>query len=544
MSYSIGIDFGTGSGRVLIVDIKTGAIAGMSVHEYKHGVIENELLGKQIPSDYSLQHAPDYMEVLTKGIPEAIKDAKINPHDIKGIGVDFTSSTMVVTDDQYQPLSEKKQYKHEPHAYVKLWKHHGATQEANKIFKVAQADVNNLLGYYGFQVSDEWMIPKILELKTQAPDILNDTSYIMEAGDWIVSTLVGENIRSNCARGFKAFWNEIDGFDLDFFSQIDVDLPKIISEKFSGKVVTLGERAGYISEKMSEILGLPARIPVAPAIIDAHSAVLGIGSIKQGQFTMVMGTSTCHLMLHKDQKRVPGISGSVYNGIMPQLYAYEAGQSAVGDLFATIVNQAPYAYVTEAHKKNITVFDLLEEKLSDQPVGQTGLLALDWHNGNRSPLSDSELTGALIGKTLHTKTEDIYRAYMEATAFGTRMIMEAYENHGLHVNEVFACGGLPKKNNLLMQIYADVLNKPIHVSDSDYAPAIGAAILGAVAGEQYASVDEATQHMKQPLLKTVYPKEENVEKYEAVYELYKQLHNYFGIEARHIMDKLQKVSHI
>lgn len=538
MKYSIGIDFGTASGRVLIVNSKTGKIEGMSVCEYKSGVIEEKLFNTPLPKDFSLQDSNDYLDVLKIGIPKALNEAGVSPNNIIGIGVDFTSSTMIVTDKDFIPLNWKSEHQNNPHAYVKLWKHHGANEEVKQILAAATEDISHYLGTYGFNVSSEWMIPKILELKNKAPNTLNETAYIMEAGDWVVSKLVNDNIRSNCARGYKSFWNEEDGFDFSFFEKIDKDLPNIIREKFDGRLVKIGQRAGVLSKEMSEKIGLPAGIPVAPAIIDAHSSLLGIGAVKEKQLTMVMGTSTCHIMLNREQKKIPGISGSVKGAIIPDLYAYEAGQSAVGDLFQFVVNQAPKEYVDEATDRNISIYDLLEEKTAKQEVGETGLIALDWHNGNRSVLSDSNLSGVLIGQRLHTRIEDVYRAYMEATAFGTKMIMNLYEEHGMAVNEVFACGGLPKKNTLLMQIYADILDKPVIVSDSDYAPAIGAAILGAIASEEYKDIGEAIAHMKQPMLKKVYPMAKNTEKYKQLFYTYKELHDYFGVTNKEIMHHL------
>lgn len=542
MKYSIGIDYGTGSGRVLIVNVNTGKIIGMSVVKYNSGTIEKTLLDKPIPHSFALQDAADYIDVLKIGIPEAIKNAGITGSDIIGLGIDFTSSTMVVTDDSFTPLNWKEEFKRNPHAYVKLWKHHGANKEANQILETARNNKSRWLGNYGYNVSSEWMIPKILELLNKAPEIIKETTYIMEAGDWVVSRLINENVRSNCARGFKSFWNEEEGFFSDFYERLNKELPTIIKEKFEGRLVKIGEKAGELSSEMSATLGLPKGLPIAPAIIDAHSALLGVGSKRKNQLTMVMGTSTCHLMLHEEQKQIPGISGSVKDAIIPGLFAYEAGQSAVGDLFEYAVNQAPEKYVQEALTKDISIHALLEKKAAQKNVGESGLLALDWHNGNRSVLSDSDLSGVLIGQTLHTKIEDIYKAYMEATAFGTKMIMKSYNEWGMQVDEIFACGGLPQKNSLLMQIYADVLNMPIHVSASDYAPAVGAAILGSVAGKAHKKVEDAVESMKQPFLETFYPIKNNVDTYKTLFAIYEQMHDYFGFKKVSVMKELRGLS--
>ncbi len=541
MKYSIGIDFGTSSGRVLIIDVQTGAIIGMSVLQYKSGTMEKSLAGKPLPPDFALQDADDYIEVIEKGIPEAIENAGINAEDIVGLGVDFTSSTVVITDENLVPLSRFAQHKANPHAYVKLWKHHGAIEEANLMNEIGQQE-ESWLCHYGDNVSSEWLVPKALELKNKVPELLNEAAYLIEAGDWVVSTLIGENVRSNCAKGFKSFWNEADGFSKEFLAEIDEELPDIIEQKLDGRLSKIGEQAGTLSDEWSSKLGLPTQLPVATAIIDAHSALLGIGAIQKNQFTMVMGTSTCHLMLNEEQKKVSGISGSVKDAIIPDLFAYEAGQSAVGDLFGYIVSNTPQQYVVEAQAQNISVFDYLGQKAAQKNAGESGLVALDWHNGNRSPLSNSELSGMLIGQTLHTPYEDVYRAHLEATAFGTKMIMNAYAEAGMTIDEVFACGGLPQKNALLMQIYADVLNKPIHISASDYASGIGAAILGGVAGDCHPNIESAVQSMKQPLLKTIQPIPENVAIYEKLFGIYEEMHRYFGLEKPGIMKKLKDLA--
>lgn len=541
MKYSIGVDYGTGSGRVLIIEVESGKIVGKSVVKYRTNVEQN-LINEDIPGTFSLQNAADYMEVLEEGIPIAIKEAAVDKKQIIGLGIDFTSSTSVVTDKRLNPLNIQKDFENNPHAYVKLWKHHGASNETEKMSKVAELNNNRWTKNYGLNISSEWLIPKVLELKNKSPEVLEKADYIMEAGDWVVSNLIEENVRSNCSRGFKAFWNEEYGFSYDFFEKIDKDLPKIVREKLEGRLVKIGKRAGGISSNMSERLNLPKNLPVAPAIIDAHSSLLGVGSSKKKQLTMVMGTSTCHLMLHDKQKQIPGISGSVKNAIVPGLYAYEAGQSAVGDLFEHIIKQIPESYSKEADRKNISVYKLIEEKAATKKPGEAGILALDWHNGNRSILSDSDLSGMLVGLTLKTKFEDIYRAYMEATAFGAKKIIETYENWGMQIDTIFAAGGLPQKNDLLMQIYADILNRPIKVSASDYASGVGAAILGSVAGGIYKTVEDAVNHMKQPILKTVYPKSENVVIYEKLYKLYKDVHDFYGVKQADIMKQLKKTS--
>ncbi|OEK73073.1 ribulokinase [Staphylococcus saprophyticus] len=535
MTYSIGIDFGTGSGRVFLVNTENGEIIGQYVKTYAHGTIEGELNGHKLPQSYALQNANDYMEVIETGIPEILAKTNIDAKDIVGIGIDFTSSTVIFVDDQMEPMHNNPKFYNNPHAYVKLWKHHGAQAEADLLFNTAIEEKNRWLGYYGFNVSSEWMIPKIMEVNDKAPEVMTETADIMEAGDWIVNRLTGENVRSNCGLGFKSFWESSTGFHYDLFDKVDDNLSDIVRTKVEAPIVSIGESVGTVSAEMAHKLGLSPETVVSPFIIDAHSSLLGIGAEKDKEMTMVMGTSTCHLMLNKEQHKVPGISGSVKGAIIPDLYAYEAGQTAVGDLFEYVANQSPYEYVKTAEDRGISIFELLNEKASQRYPGESGLIALDWHNGNRSVLSDSNLKGSLFGLSLQTKHEDIYRAYMEATAFGTKMIMQQYQGWQMEVERVFACGGIPKKNHLLMEIYANVLNKKITVIDSEYAPAIGAAILGAICGGAHPNFSSAIQAMKEPVLYQVEPDHAQVLIYKKLFNAYKELHDLLGYKKARIM---------
>lgn len=547
LKYSIGIDYGSESGRVLIVDVKTGEIKGMHVIPYKHGVITETLPNSSqlIPKGSALQHPKDYLEVLEEGVPWAIAEAGITPDQIIGLGVDFTSSTILPVDEKLTPLCFYSELKNSHHAWAKLWKHHHTKPQTEKIYKVASQRKEKWLRRLGYNISEEWAIPKILEIFEDAPNIYSATSYFLEASDWIVSTLTSTLTRNNCSLGFKAFWNETDKFPESFFNEIDVNFGSTILSKLQGEVKNVGTRAGYLSDQWAEKLSLPYGLPIATGIIDAHSAVLGTGVYQPEQLLMVMGTSTCHMMLNPELKEIPGISGVVKDGILPGMYAYEAGQSAVGDLFGSYVKEhVPESYYYEAQSSNLSIFDLLEKKAWALLPGENGLIALDWHNGNRSILSDADLSGILIGLTLHTKPEEIYRAYMESTAFGAKIIVNTYREWGMNVKEVFACGGLPQRNNLLMQIYADILNMPIKISQSDYAPAIGAAILGAVAAGKenngYSEIEEAIQHMAQPIEKTFYPNPESVDVYETIFNYYKEMHNYFGLQHVKMMKTLKK----
>ncbi|MFE4895335.1 ribulokinase [Peribacillus butanolivorans] len=545
--YAIGIDYGSDSGRVLIVDIQTGEIKGMHVMPYRHGVIVDVLPNgsTQLPKGSALQNPADYLEVMEIGIPQAINQSGIDASQIIGLGIDFTSSTVLPVDQNLMPLCLKPEYRNSYHAWVKLWKHHHTKKQTDRIYTLATQRKENWMRKLGYNISEEWMIPKILEVFEDGKDIYNDTAYFFEASDWLVSLLTSSLIRNNCSLGFKAFWNEEQGFPEEFFNLLHPEFGKTILSKLGGEIKNVGTCAGYLTEEWAKKLSLPIGLPIATGIIDAHSAVLGTGVYQAEKLLMVMGTSTCHMMLNPEQKEISGISGVVKDAILPGMYAYEAGQSAVGDLFGNYVKKhVPQSYYLEAEEMGLSVFDLLEKKAKALLPGENGMIALDWHNGNRSILSDADLSGLLIGLTLHTKPEEIFRAYLESTAFGAKIIAETYKEWGMNVEEVVACGGLPQRNPLLMQIYADVLNMPIKISKSDYAPAIGAAILGAVAaGSENGGYDEmeiAIQSMSQPIEKTYYPVSEDVEVYEKMFKYYKQLHDYFGVGHIGVMKALKQ----
>ncbi|WP_145477253.1 ribulokinase [Staphylococcus warneri] len=530
MSYSIGIDYGTASGRVILVNTSDGKIVSSYEETYQHGTIAEELGGETLPHNYFLQHAGDYHHVLENGVKHVLEESQINKDEVVGIGVDFTSCTVVFLDENFRPLHMNEDLSHHPHAYVKLWKHHGAQDEATQMVEANEKANQNWLDYYGHSVNSEWMIPKILEVKHKAPELLERAHYIMEAGDYMTSLLVNQNIRSNCGIGFKGFYDEVNGFNYDFFETVDPELPQIIKDKCEAPVIQIGDSAGSLSEYYQNLCGLSSNVQISPYMIDAHSGVLGAGAIEKGEFTPVIGTSTCHLMLDPKQEPIPSITGSVKDAIIPGLYAYEAGQAAVGDLFSYSERMAPQHIVEEAAKQDKSVLEYLETLASQIPVEDQHVVVLDWHNGNRSILSDSHLTGSVFGLTLQTPFEMVHRAYLESTAFGTKMIMKQFEDNDIPVHTVYASGGIPKKSQLLVDIYANVLNKKVVVLESSNATALGAAMLGANVGGAYDTLRETVQHMKQPVYYEKQPDPEKVKHYEKLFDKYQKLHDLLGRE--------------
>lgn len=547
--YAIGVDYGTESGRAVLVDLADGTEVADHVTPYPHNVIDEQLPESGIRLDYewALQHPADYIEVLKRSVPAVMKQSGVNPDDVIGLGIDFTACTMLPVDANGVPLSFHPELKDNPHSWLKLWKHHAAQDEANLINEIAESRGEAFLPRYGGKISSEWMIAKVWQILNEAPEIYEQTDLFLEATDWVVSQMTGNTLRNSCTAGYKSIWHKKDGYpSKDFFRALDPRLEDLTETKLRGEVVPLGTKAGELTDEMAKLMGLNAGIAIAVGNVDAHAAVPGVGVVTPGKLVMAMGTSICHMLLGTEEKEVEGMCGVVEDGIIPGYLGYEAGQSAVGDIFAWYVDQAVPAYVHEAADKDgISVHEWLENKAAAYKPGETGLLALDWWNGNRSVLVDTELSGLLVGCTLLTKPEEIYRTLLEATAFGTRKIVDAFHDNGVKVEELYACGGLPQKNRLLMQIYADVTNREIKIADSKQTPALGAAMFGAVAAGSakggYDSIVDAAQAMARVRKETFQPIAENVAVYEKLYQEYSLLHDYFGRGANDVMKRLKSI---
>lgn len=538
--YTIGIDFGTLSGRCVVVDCKDGRELAEAVCEYPHGVMDTQLpCGKKLPAHYALQHPADYLQVLQTAVPAAIEKAGISAGEVAGIGIDFTACTILPVDAEGRPLCLWPEYAEEPHAYVKLWKHHAAQPQADAINALAEVREEKWLANYGGKLSSEWVLPKVLEILQQAPGVYGDTARFMEAADWLVSVLVGEEIHSKSFAGYKALYFEDDYPANDFMTALDARLDGIVGTKLSRKIVDFSGPAGVLCAKGAELLGLPAGIPVAVPQIDAHAAMPALQITGAGELMLIMGTSSCHIVSAETGDPVRGVCGCVKDSVIPGLYTYEAGQAAVGDIFDWFVkNQVPARYEAEAKERGISVHTLLTEKAEKLAVGESGLLALDWHNGNRSVLDDSALSGLILGLTLRTKPEDVYRTLLEATAFGTKMIVDTLEKNRVTIRSLKVAGGIAHKNPLLMQIYADVLNREILICQSTQSGALGSAIYAAAAAGVYPDIPAAAAAMGAPVVKTYTPNRENHLAYQKLYADYVLLHDYFGKGENNVMKRL------
>lgn len=549
--YAIGVDFGTESGRALLVEVSNGQEVATAVHRYANGVIDEQLPGAgiRLAPDWALQDPNDYLEVFKNTIPAVLEKSGIDPEDVIGIGIDFTACTLLPTRADGTPLSFLPEYRGNPHAWVKLWKHHAAQPEANKINEVASARAGEegfgFLNRYGGKISSEWFFPKAWQILDEAPEIYYAADRIIEAADWVIWQLTGVETRSNTAAGYKAIWSKREGWPAkEFFKALDPRMENIVEEKMKPEIDFIGRKAGELTEEAARWTGLKPGTAVAVANVDAHVAVPASTVIEPGRMVIIMGTSNCHMVLSNEEKLVPGICGYVEEGILPGYIGYEAGQSCVGDHFAWFVeNCVPSTYTEEARARGINIHALLEEKAAALMPGESGLLALDWWNGSRSVLVDGDLTGLLIGATLATKPEEIYRALIEATAYGTRVIIEAFEDNGVPVNEIVATGGLPEYNKLLMQIYADVTGREVKVAASRQTPALGSAMFGAVAAGKtsggYGSIFEASQKMARLRDDCYTPDPKHQAVYERLFREYVILHDYFGRGENNVMKRLK-----
>ncbi len=549
--YAIGVDFGTESGRAILVDVATGREVATTVYPYQNGVIDEKLPipgnNIELDPDWALQDPQDYIRTFQNAVPAVLRESGAAPQDVIGVGIDFTACTMLPVKADGTPLCTLPEYREDPHAWVKLWKHHAAQPEADQINETARRTNQAWLDRYGRKISSEWFFSKVLQILNEAPQIYQAADRLIEAADWVVWQLTGEETRNSCTAGYKAIWSKREGFPPNaYFAALNPRLEHVIDQKMSRNIEPIGGRAGVLTQQAAQWTGLLPGTAVAIANVDAHVSVPAVTVTEPGRMVMVMGTSTCHMVLGTEEHVVPGICGYVEDGIIPGFFGYEAGQSCVGDHFAWFVeNCVPASYEKEAAARHINLHQLLEEKAAQLKPGESGLLALDWWNGNRSVLVDVDLTGLLIGATLATKPEEIYRALIEATAFGTRVIIESLENNGVPVNELVATGGLPERNKLLMQIYSDVTGREFKVGASSQAGALGSAMFGAVAAGKaaggYDSIFEAARKMAHLKDEMYRPNPENQPVYDRLYAEYVRLHDYFGRGENDVMKALKHI---
>jgi L-ribulokinase len=527
--FTVGVDFGTLSGRAVVVRVSDGAELGSAVHDYPHGVLDEGLpSGSVLPPEWALQVPGDYVDVLAHAVPEAVRAAGVDPGHVVGIGTDFTACTVLPVLADGTPLCELPGYAGRPHAYVKLWKHHAAQPQADRINELAHGREVPWISRYGGLISSEWEFAKGLQLLEEDPELYAAADLFVEAADWIVWKLTGRYVRNACTAGYKGIYQDGRYPDRDFLAALNPGFAGFAEEKLAGEIGQLGDLAGRLTEEAAALTGLPVGTAVAVGNVDAHVTAPAARATEPGQMVAIMGTSTCHVMSHDALVEVPGMCGVVDGGIVAGSFGYEAGQSGVGDIFGWFTRTSvPAAYAEAADAAGVSVHEHLTRLAAEQQVGEHGLVALDWHSGNRSVLVDHELSGAVVGLTLATRPEDVYRALLESTAFGTRVIVETFRSSGVPVEEFIVAGGLAK-NALLMQIYADVTRLPLSVIDSEQGPALGSAIHAAVAAGVYPDVPTAAKSMGKVRKDVFVPDEGRAQAYDQLFEQYVALHDHFG----------------
>lgn len=532
-SYVVGVDFGTLSGRAVLVRVADGEELGTAVHNYSDAVIERVLpaSGAALPPDWALQNPADWRAVLRNAVPAAVAASGVDPAGVVGIATDFTACTVLPVLADGTPLCEVPELAGRPHAWPKLWKHRAAQPQADRITALAHERGEKWIGRYGGRISAEWEFAKALQVLEEDPDTYRRTARWIEAADWVVWQLCGDETRNTCTAGYKGIFQDDEYPSADYLAALHPDFADFAATRLAHPLSPLGSRVGSLTSEAARLTGLPAGIAVAAGNVDAHVTAPAARAVENGRLLAIMGTSTCHVVNSDLLADVPGICGVVDGGITAGAYGYEAGQSAVGDIFAWWAG-----LTSQSHEE-------LSAKCAEQPVGAHGLVALDWMGGNRSVLVDHHLSGVIAGMTLATRPEEVYRALLEATAYGTRIIVEAFETSGIPITEFVVAGGL-KRNSLLMQIYADILGRPVSIAVSDQAPALGSAIHAAVAAGAYPDVPTAASAMGRVITAAYEPDPSRGQVYDCLYAEYRQLHDHFcarGEAATEMLHRLRRL---
>jgi len=531
--YAIGVDFGTESGRALVLDLDSGAELASSVVRYPSLVIDRALphTGEQLPPDWALQDPDDWVTVIETALPQVLEQAGAAAAQVVGIGVDFTSCTVLPVDSDGAPLCRYERWRGRRHAWPKLWKHHAAQPVADRLNEVALARGESFLARYGGRISSEWYFPKLIELWLEDREIYDEAYAFIEAADWIVWWLTGNERRQSCTAGYKAMWSQAEGLPSSEYFEAAYPGFARPGEKLGHTFAPLGTRAGGLRPEVAQTVGLPESVAVAVGNVDSFVSVPGAGVEQAGRYVTVVGTSICDMVVHPQEIRLPGITGVVKDGILPGLYGYEAGQTAVGDMLAWFVDELAPAQG----------YAQLEQAAARLAPGETGLVALDWFNGNRSILADADLTGAILGLTLQSAPAEIYRALLESIAFGNRRIMENFAEHGLALTEIVACGGIAQRSPLTMQLFADTGGLSVHVPASPEIPARGAALFGAVAAGAFPDIGAAVAATRPAIARTYTPDQAAKEVYDKVYAIYRSMYELLGREQVELLHGLKRI---
>jgi L-ribulokinase len=547
---TIGVDFGTESGRVLLLDLGSGEELAVAEVRYPSGVIDRKLpsTATDLPPDTALQDPGDYLEVLYRGIPEALAVGKVAGEDVIGIGIDFTCCTVLPVTGDGVPLCQLDQWRDHPDAWVKLWKHHSAQPIADQLNAVAIERGEAFLARYGRRLSSEWYFPKLIEIWQRDRPVYDAMSCFVEATDWIIWHLTGTLVRASCSAGYKACWSASEGLpSRAFFEAAYPGFPDP-ADKLGTSFAPPGQCAGTLRPEVAARLGLHESVAVAVGNVDSFVSVPGAGVQSPGVFLMVVGTSICDLVIDRHEARMPGITGVVEDGILPGFFGYEAGQAAVGDMFAWFGGRLLGLKGGETGSGGSWHEDFEREAAKLAP-GASGLVALDWWNGNRTILGDADLSGVIAGLTLATTSVEVYRTLLESVAFGTRRIAENFVEHGVAIREIVACGGIAERSALMMQLLADVTGLRVTIPDSSQIPARGAALCGALAaGSSRGGFDEfetAVSELAPAMSRCYEPSTQHRETYDEVYSVFCALHDALGkdhVEWLHSLKQIRRAA--
>ena len=531
MKLSIGIDYGTNSVRALVADCSNGAELGTEVYHYKRG--QQGVIIDEHDANLARQSPDDYIQGLCESVRGAIKKAKerhpeIVPQDFIGIGVDSTGSSPIPVAKDNSALAQNPEFAANPNAQCWLWKDHTSFEEALKITELARKHRPQFIAKCGGTYSSEWWWSKIWHCENVDKKVFDAAYSWVELADWIPSVLAGVKdpcaiVRGVCAAGHKAMYSEEWGGlpDAEFLAMLAPEIAELRGRLYE-TAHSCDKIAGKLCAEWAEKLELLPGLPIAVGEFDVHYGAIGCG-VRKGTLVRAVGTSTCDCSvwpLDENLPDIPGICGIVKGAILPNCYGLEAGQSAVGDLFKW--------FIETVLGGDGSTFGTLRAEAEKMLPGESGLVALDWNNGNRTVLVDQRLTGLMMGQTLHTKPHEIYRALIEATGFGAKMIMERFEEFGVKIDRIVCCGGIAEKDVMTMQIYADIADREIFVSRSAQTCALGAAVAGAVMGgahKNYADAQSAMTAVKEISYK---PIPENVKVYAKLFAIYKKLHDAFG----------------
>lgn len=550
--YTIGLDFGSLSGRGVLVDTGDGNILAEAEMAYPNGIMSRRLPdGTLLEGHWFLQHPQDYLDVLEYVVHELLKRSDVKTEQIVGIGLDFTASTVLPLDEHMQPLCSQAKFEDHPHAWVKMWKHRSAVGLAADMARVCREQGLHYPDWYGGRIPSGCLLAKVMQVCEEDDEVYKAADCFMEAADYITSLLVGERVFSGSFAEIKALWSRESGYPSeDFFKAVDPRFKHLPEEKlidhFPSAVVGYpGERVGNLSEAMAKWLGLCPGIAVTAPLMDAYAAMPGVGICESNSMMMIVGTSTVMMSLSEKECYLKGAASSQPCGYYPGKWNHVFGQPTVGDGFQWFIDNCTSGSVQKAAKeKQKGIQEYLTELAKEIKPGKSGLLALGWFNGGSSLTGNSRLSALLLGLKLDTKPEEIYRSLMEAIAYEARMIMEVYEKAGVHVEEIIACGGIAGKNELMMQIYADVLGKNVKVSLCEQASALGSAIFAATAaGEETGiqSVIEAVKRMGNQHYHVLCPIPEHQKIYEELYQEYRRLYKHFGHGENGTMERLYEM---